>query len=684
MVYTFSNKKFQLFRNMFFIMLFSSVLFVGCRPPVTDSDEEADQENISSEKDCDDWLDSAFDMLGPDRLIITASPDMPVSLLNQWSESCIDLDVIQMTLKKEELKGMLDGEILDRTLDQRFDIIDAMHIRDNLLYKEIAENVAGYKSTELEQVVELFDFVVRNIGLREVGEPTIPLTAFRVMMFGRGAVEDRVWLFSNLVRQLKIDSVLISLSTDVSNGNKKTYLVGVLLNSGIHLFDPLVGIPIPGKEDNPEKDVLVTKPATLTEVISNPELLSALDINKEEPYPFTADILKKPDVYVIGDSSFYSDRMKALQFSLGGSHSVIMADSLINNDAGDGLLTRVGEAGHDFWKKEDLKVWDYYEKQNLAAYKLDENQIKYLEAMRAPFKSPVKFEEPFERSRATFNDKDKESRDKKKLKGRIVYTKDLLKCRIIQMTGKLPVAIKMYQNIQLVAKKENQKPEINANSSMVQMNVIAIQDGIFWRGICSYELEDYETALARFLQYMQLTKVRGKWSTQCRILISQSIAQLGKPEETGKLLANPSPNSIYYPSATFWYKRWNKKTIEAAAVKEKEASKEKKESKPVEDKPKEKTAEKDGKSEVKKETKPKGKSADKPVEKAKDNKEKTVKTDEKPSGKSEENSKEKSVDKPEKTDSENKTKDSGKSDEGKEKSEVEEKKSEDKTSDKKE
>jgi hypothetical protein len=676
----------QIFKNMFIVMLFSSVLFVGCRPPVTDSDEDSAQENISSEKDCDDWLDSAFDMLGPDRLIITASPDMPVSLLNQWTQSCVDHDQIQLTLKKEQLKDILDGEILERTLDPRFDTVDAMHIRDNLLYKEIAENVAGYKSAEIDQVVALFDFVVRNIALREVEEAVIPLTAFRVMMFGRGSVEDRIWLFSNLVRQLKFDTVLISLSTDVSNGNKKTYLVGVILNSGVHLFDPLLGIPIPGKMDNPEKDILVTKPATLTEVVTNPELLTALDISKDELYPFTADILKKPHVQVIGDSSFYSDRMKALQFSLGGSHSVIMADSLVNNDAGDGLLTRVGEAGHDFWKKEDLKNWNYYEKQNLAAYKLDEKQIKYLAALRAPFKAPVIFDEPYKRDRPSFNDKDVESTSKKNLKGRIKFTQDLLKCRIKQMTGKLPTAIKMYQNIQLVAKKENQKPEVSANQTLVQMNMIAIQDGIFWRGICSYELEDYETALARYLQYMQLTQVRGKWSTQCRILVSQTIAQLGKPEQTEKLLANPSKKSIYYPSASFWYKRWNKKSIEASLNKKKGLDKKKgdsngkKDPKPEEDKTKKKPTEQDKKPEVKKETKPKEESSEKSDEKPKEEK---VKTEEKSPEKSKNDSKSKE-DKTQEPSSEKKKSTPDKSAEGKDKPEVEEKKSEDKASDKKE
>lgn len=215
------------------------------------------------------------------------------------------------------------------------------------------------------------------------------------------------------------------------------------------------------------------------------------------------------------------------------------------------------------------------------------------------------------------------------------------------MMGNLGDAIKMYQDIQIQITNEilNPPEKLKLDKTMILLNVRTIQDAMVWRGVCSYEINDYETAVERFYQYMQITKGQGKWSTYCRLMTAHILAQLGNRESALKLLANPSENSIYYREANFFINRWFDESLVKPEAKPEEKPSEDK------DKDKEKEVKKEDKAEEKKKSDESEKKSETPKEEKSEKKAEPKEKETTPEEKKEMKAPEKAEAKPEKSES---------------------------------
>ena len=85
---------------------------------------------------------------------------------------------------------------------------DVAHIRTSLLMKAIVDDVTKGLDNDVDRAGVLFDFVTRNVQL-VADENALPLTPYEMLIFGEGTAADRAWIFAGLLRQLKLDAVIV-------------------------------------------------------------------------------------------------------------------------------------------------------------------------------------------------------------------------------------------------------------------------------------------------------------------------------------------------------------------------------------------------------------------------------------------------------------------------------------------
>ncbi len=511
---------------------------------------------VSTKRDdrCDDWLNSAFDMLQPDRLGISSDPQTAVDLLNRWLPACETPQVDQSAADPAAealLEKLLSAAELQRARHPRFVSRDAGHIRDALLHKATIHFAAQSAENDLERVVQLFGYVVRNIQLVDASLERIPLTPYHVLLFGNGTAEDRAWIFANLLRQLRIDSVILrprsKADTDDPQQAGRRWLIGVLLDEQVYLFDTRLGWPVPSAADS-GKTPTVRQPATLSEALANSDVLKRLDVDAEHPYPLRADDLKSLRVELIGHTGFWSARMKQLQMSLSGDRSVVVSDPLQDGETGDGLVTRVVEFGKGKWQADDVAVWPYPERQLDGFANLNDSQAVKLRGRERRFDAPLPL---------AFDPQ----------KGQVVQTGDpsrtQLKKRTAQLLGDHQAVIRAYLMIRFDGKNKQFVPavvdgklvRVPVPRRMRRMHEHAAEDAFVWIGVCQFEQAMFDTAANTFRDYLR-RHPQGAWVGLSRGLLALSEAEQGNFAEAAETLEAVPKDDPHRDGSLLLIRRW--------------------------------------------------------------------------------------------------------------------------------
>ncbi|MCX7427089.1 MAG: hypothetical protein NTW96_15875 [Planctomycetia bacterium] len=255
-----------------------------------------------------------------------------VDRLNQWVRTQKlpadwKLDPMAATLPKPlaELPEVRSLDGLEFLRDDGFALQEAVWLRD-------ASNAARGKQLEdLARARRLFDWVARNVQL-EPGSATEPEDIanrpWETLLFGRGTVTDRAWVFVLLARQQGIDAVVLALPSeeDSTKGQLENWAVGILDEGKLYLFDPRLGLPIPapGGVKFDEDGQLDVQPATLEQVTKDPSLLRQLDLDASHPYPVTAERLNKVVALVEASPAYLAARMKLVESRLAGKQKVVL------------------------------------------------------------------------------------------------------------------------------------------------------------------------------------------------------------------------------------------------------------------------------------------------------------------------------------------------------------------------
>lgn len=202
------------------------------------------------------------------------------------------------------------------------------------------EKSLGRETTQdLATAYLLFDWTVRNIQLdqllpvpKDIAGPTgqsggtIPAALrglpgpgyisqpWYVAMTGHGDAWQRARLFIQLARQQGIDVVMLALTDPDDPSQRSPWVCGVLLGEQLFLFDPAIGLPIPG----PNQQGI----ATLAQVQEDEALLAALDVDDEHKYGVTADQAKHITALIDGSVEALSQRMIILERGLAGDRQL--------------------------------------------------------------------------------------------------------------------------------------------------------------------------------------------------------------------------------------------------------------------------------------------------------------------------------------------------------------------------
>jgi len=230
--------------------------------------------------------------------------------------------------KISDLSGQDPEPIIKGLCSPSFTTRDARHIEDCMLYKVVAKRVAG-EGDDLTRVRRIFDWIIRNVqlvpaemlagpGFRQAEARPADVLFRGMATEGGNRWSERGWLFMALCRQIGVDVGLLTFTPQVSmmaspkaaiNRPAVSWICAAIVDKKAYLFEQRIGMEVPGPDG--------TGVATLEEALTNPEILSRLEIPGVSSYGVTAaELLASPSkIGVLIDSSmgYLSPRMRLLQ-----------------------------------------------------------------------------------------------------------------------------------------------------------------------------------------------------------------------------------------------------------------------------------------------------------------------------------------------------------------------------------
>ncbi len=551
----------------------------------------------AAENRCTQLLTSGLDMLKPGNMGISAQEQQVVDALNNWAGECgkstdspaNDPPATKGATPTVTAKGAGGGSTTSAGADafaDLYDLGDIEHIRDSWLVKDLGTAAVKSEPTDLDRAVALFDLSVRTVALNNAGDPELPQTIYDILVIGRGTAEDRAWLFGELLRQAGMDAVIVRPNAaaaaaaktpdaktaptvnKTASGAEPRWLVGALVDKQVYLFDPTLGWPIPSPDDKGITPT-VRQPATLAQAAAHDELLRKLDVSPEKKYPLKASDLKSVKVEIITSGRYSEPRIKRIETFLAGNRSVVVYTPLTDVGARPGLRSRVENGGAGSWKKEDVSVWDYPDRQLSAVHHLGDQAKIAHDAFWLPFEGPVEFEfDPktmqFKIAQGTTITSLTGGKPARPQAGaipapgeennRVEVRHDSrveLKARIAQLQGDFPQAIRKYLTVQLdelpqqmvlpddIQERAKSLPPdkrpkgplaIATPKREFIMNFRAAEDAKFWMGVCQLEQHEMSSAEETFEAYIRRYSQGGigTWIMQAAYLRSLALAEMKK------------------------------------------------------------------------------------------------------------------------------------------------------------
>jgi hypothetical protein len=246
----------------------------------------------------------------------------------------------RLTLSRAE-RELIEGQILKGVNPQRgplpdsresrmkelerksFTALDAHHLDSCFLFRDAAralENDLGTPPAsndpartaawQHQLARHAFEWVIRQIAFQRRDPATDPWPAHEILRRGTGDGEERGRVFLALLEQMELPACLVARQVETEDRGQRVWrevpwTVGVLLGGQLHLFEPRLGVPVPG----PQGGV-----ATLKDVKANPAVLQKL--YEGDPDPVTPAQVEKAVLLVPSSLPALSPRMRELQARL--------------------------------------------------------------------------------------------------------------------------------------------------------------------------------------------------------------------------------------------------------------------------------------------------------------------------------------------------------------------------------
>ena len=523
-----------------FLLLGVALTLAGCpgeksKTPTAKGDKSPTQSTQNS--NCRDNLSNALSSADPERLEINADIESTVNVMDDWLSSCAKMTPLSDESLKE-LKPLFSEDALQNLQRERFTRRDINQIRISKLLSEIATHATAEADSDLARAVALFEYVTRNVILYQDTQD-LPLTIYEVLLFGRGSQLQQAWVFAELLRQLKIDSVLLTSPEGLDNG----FVSSVLIESEIYLFDFSLGTPVPG-QDSAEKTI-VARPATLKEVTQQPELIVSLrSLGSNIP---SAEELRQPVVLLVLDSSLASARMESLNQELAGEKFVIH-ENLLDRGDDKGLISRVVAAGKGFWTRKQLQSWDLPEQHTNAFWSIAENS----RAAQALVARKISFNAPAEIIVSPRDESNPNAPPPTVQLGQL--SRRHWSTRIAQLEGLDSEVVRSYGAIRLsnVSLRKTfpgaaQNPQFDM---VLRMHDVAAEDAQFWIGVTQLNAGQLTASRSTFKDYLTRFPA-GRWSDAAHLLRGKIFIEQDNIESAVTELQQVSEISPLFNSARF-------------------------------------------------------------------------------------------------------------------------------------
>lgn len=206
--------------------------------------------------------------------------------------------------------------------------------------KEVEQRTSIPEAEKLAAAERAFDWTIRNLQL----DPLLPMpkgpaataggsasqlpaakgepgpgyryTPIELLKRGHGDAWERGRIFILLCRQLGIDAVMLGVFDSEVGPSAQAWLPAVHVGGELYLFDARLGIPILSPDG---KGI-----ATLRQVVDDPKLLRALDV-EGEPYPIQEKHLEGMVAWIEAQPEALSRRMEALEQSMPGTQRIVLS-----------------------------------------------------------------------------------------------------------------------------------------------------------------------------------------------------------------------------------------------------------------------------------------------------------------------------------------------------------------------
>ncbi len=220
-------------------------VLIGPRTDSSDNEtEEVDAEEVAKQEERRLLEQLVENSIQPSRLGSEADESMTAQELNRWwleyGPGSGDAATVGGT-NLSTLQSLLGDDAANLAMAETFSRKDVAHLATALSFRLAGLTLTTGLSSDREKVTRAFYFIVRNMQV-VADDASLPATfPYQAMLWGRGRGEDRVWAFVELLRQIRIDGFVI-VPADDEIGYP---LVGVAIDEGVLLFDPILGLPIP-------------------------------------------------------------------------------------------------------------------------------------------------------------------------------------------------------------------------------------------------------------------------------------------------------------------------------------------------------------------------------------------------------------------------------------------------------
>lgn len=281
--------------------------------------------------------------------------------LNQWRQSQDGSDASALPELASTLVGVVPQEALTENVSSpAFFSTDIKHLRDAYLFQQIVrwtdtpdredelfdewldtfETDRGAEvADKLRTAVRLFDWTVRNVSLeplalpgqvflnqQPIQSPPLPgglvfqgpgyrQSDYQTVWRGVGDSQQRAGVFDQLCRQAGLSSAILAVPGEEA-GQYTPWVVGVLLDDEIYLFEPELGLPVPGPDE--------VGIATLSQARKDASVLRRLKVAGFFDYPLSRSDVQQCIALLNLRPEAMSARMKALGSGLTGERRMVV------------------------------------------------------------------------------------------------------------------------------------------------------------------------------------------------------------------------------------------------------------------------------------------------------------------------------------------------------------------------